>query len=545
MYPFFRTCAVAGAVAWLVACGGGGGDAAPATPDGGAPPAEMALAAAGSSASTVSLAWAAVPQATGYVVQRRQGSGAWETVAELPAGSTGHVDGGLAPHTAYQYRVQALGAGGFAEQQATTTDDAAVTTPAGVVGAELARATVDAAGGRVASAEAGIRIEVPPGAFSAPTDVVLRRQSSTAPGATGEGVQVETGAAPQRPLLAELDYGTAPGGDGIVVAARQPDGSWLMLPTRSRDRAAGRIGVTLPATRGAAQRSAQAAVTAVDLARVQAMYLAPESDQLPVGQSLRLEPWVRVLVEHDDCPLSDPVCLPIPPVPNQKPLLEPRRLPFLNSKAGYTRQWQVQGLPGGSATFGTVRADGDVGAVYTAPQRKPSPNPVRVSFRSRHDASGREVELASRIEVMEPVWTGTIDGALDGTADLGFLMSAEGVWTVQSVDDLLQSFTATGTQSLHVVNVTCTGTASPSSAPLPAGLLKVDLSTDPATYKLDVGSLWNTTITGHCPDGSGTAPMVVPGQLVVEGVLTESNTRIQGRVHMNNISWQWNLKVRF
>jgi hypothetical protein len=181
-----------------------------------------------------------------------------------------------------------------------------------------------------------------------------------------------------------------------------------------------------------------------------------------------------------------------------------------------------------------------VGALYTAPHRAPTPNPVLVVFRSRHDKSGRSIELSAPVKVTEPVWTGILHGTMGGAADLGFSFSAEAVWTLDAASD--DEFHASGTQSVHVINITCTGSASPATVPLPPGLLKIDRSTTPAHYTLDVGSLWNTVITGTCP-GVGTASvgMVVPGEVQAQGSVSADGTRIDGSATLNNIQWEWSL----
>ena len=80
---------------------------------------------------------------------------------------------------------------------------------------------------------------------------------------------------------------------------------------------------------------------------------------------------------------------------------------------------------------------------------------------------------------------------------------------------------------------------------LPPGLLKIDRSTQPATYQLDIGSLWNTTITGMCPGNPGSAevPMTVPGQLQVQGQVSADGKLIQGRTVMGGIEWDWSFAL--
>jgi hypothetical protein len=92
-----------------------------------------------------------------------------------------------------------------------------------------------------------------------------------------------------------------------------------------------------------------------------------------------------------------------------------------------------------------------------------------------------------------------------------------------------------------VIEITCTGTVSPSSAVLPPGALVIDRSVNPPRYTLDVGSLWPTTLTGVCPDGSGSVGFEVPGRLIVEGTVSGNGSSITGNAVINGIAWDWAL----
>lgn len=534
----------------LAACGGGG-----STDGSDAPPAGTALTltAHGSSAHTVSLRWSAVPGAQGYTLERRNASGHWEPIAELPAERRYHLDQGLAAQTAYAYRVAARGVpqAAPAQQSATTTDaPPLVTVPATVV-APLAQASVGAAGGSVAAPAGEATLEVPAGAFSADTTVQLESLSNTAPGALEDGVLVSTAAAtPAKPLRLTLAYGEALDGsaDGVGVAVQRPDGSWVSLPLVKKDRSTRRLTVELwpgldstgaPAPQGTARALAAAsqAGTQFRVAKYLNLMLLPRGASVPVKGTQVLTPYARTEmlgVEQSCLDDGEELCIPMP-------VRELRALPLLNDKPGYTRQWLVEGVEGGNASFGTVapRAGG-AGAVYTAPERAPSPNPVAVSFRSRHQASGRTVELRSMITVREPVWTGIFRG-VGPAVDIGFNFSIEGVWTM--APDAGDTFHATGTQSVHVVNVTCTGFATPGTVALPPGQLKIDRSTSPPRYTLEVGSVWETAITGTCPGhGSATVPMTVRSTfLQLEGTVNGDGKRIEGQALIDGVQWDWAL----
>ncbi|HEX6723177.1 MAG TPA: hypothetical protein VF107_16540, partial [Burkholderiaceae bacterium] len=264
-------------------------------------------------------------------------------------------------------------------------------------------------------------------------------------------------------------------------------------------------------------------------------YLSPRQAVVETGKTQLLVPYARTLVTfgHICLPDEDLGCLPMP-------LVDTREMPFENQKAGYTRRWFVWAEEGGDAASGTITPRSSSGAIYQAPAQEPSPNPVIVTFTSKHDKSGRTLTLSSSIRVRARVWTGIIHGTLEQSADLGFAFSAEAVWTAVPGAD--GTYHANGTQSVHVLNFTCSGSASPATVPLPPGALTIDASVNPPRYTLDVGSVWNTMITGVCPGhGTATVGMTVPGRLVVEGTIGGNGTRIEGTTSQNHITWDWAL----
>lgn len=97
--------------------GGGGGGGGPTAP------ADLEVAVDGLDAQ---LTWEDVAaNEIGYRVYRRTGSGAFSVLAELPAGSTGYLDHGLAPSTTYGYQV-----GAFNNKGEKKSAIVGVTTPA-------------------------------------------------------------------------------------------------------------------------------------------------------------------------------------------------------------------------------------------------------------------------------------------------------------------------------------------------------------------------------------------------------------------------------
>lgn len=554
------------------ACGGGGGGTSGPTggggvtgqPDGAGTPGTPAPApvttvatALGSSARTVSIGWKPVAGTGGYRIERAANGQDWSALAELPDAAAQFVDSGLAPEHAYRYRLLARTDGHvMAEAAATTgagTDQPLLTAVAASAG-ELLRSTVGPQGGRVATPDGSVAIEVPPGAFESPAELVLSRIGNTAPGGRGDGLALAVNQVPALPLVLQMsppaDRGEAASDSGLAL--QQADGSWLSLPVTGRDGAAVRAALppglsfgaspatALRATASAAGSASNGGIVA-HVVRYERLYLSPQTASVPVDGRVVLTPYARTRVHVDDCddkPEGD-LCVPVP-------VLEPREVPLLNSKPGYRREWLVQDQVGGTPALGTIVASpGGPGASYVTPARKPSPNPVTVTFRSTHERSGRTLALQAQVTVTEPYWTGTARGTL-GTAggDIGFSFAADAIWSLPPEGSIIDTYTAQGSQLVSVVNVSCTASATPSTTSLPPGALVIDRSTEPPTYALDVGSLWNTVITGTCPGhpGPSSVPMTVPGRLQVNGTVTANGRRIEGQARLNNIDWVWALE---
>jgi hypothetical protein len=537
-------------LALLGGCGGGGGDAPPqaGTPDAGA--ATTSFVAVGSSASTVSLGWKPVAGASGYVVERKSGTAAYASIATLDADADHFVDAGLDRNTAYSYRLRANGAAVEVEQTATTVEEAAVISAAGTPVGALVASTFGAAGGRLESADGTVAVEVPAGALAADTSVSLQAITNTAPGGQDDGVHLRVDGALAKPLTLTLKYAPemAAHADGLGVAVQGADGSWLSLPVQNIDKTARSVSVRLPARGPAvagtalarAQRAAAPAAASVSMdfhvIRFLSFYLSPREATVELGKTRVLVPYAHTkgVIGHICLPDDAIGCLPMP-------LLGTQEIPFENQKAGFTRKWYVFAEEGGNAALGTVTPRANVGATYKAPAQLPDPNPVWVSFVSVNDKTGRSVTLSSKITIKEPVWTGIVRGSLSADGgDIAFTFSSQAVWTLDGGDGT--RFSANGTQTVSVVNITCSGVASPGSIELPPGALVIDRSVNPARYSLDVGSIWRTTITATCP-GHGTAsvPMDVPGRLVIEGTLNGDGSTIEGTAVQNGVSWDWAL----
>jgi hypothetical protein len=533
----------------LAACGGTG------TPDGGSGT-SLSLQAQGNSAHTVTLSWTRVPGASGYTLERRSDNTvAWVLIATLNEGDNSYLDDRLAPNTAYSYRVAAQGGTAAATARSTTrtTADALLMT---AVPAALNTASDNASlgpeGGAISTNDGAVRLSLLPGALAGSTAVNLQATTNPVPDGQGAGVRVRLSALPTQPMSLSLRYEPAMDrqADGLGVALQRADGSWLTLPVNAIDKTERRLTATLAPAMLAreAARPQQSSVHKTALAaasvgvefhvvRYLNLHLVPREATIATGATQLLVPYAYTFgtIGNLCIPEEEFGCIP-------SPLVEKREVPFDNQKAGFSRKWLVFADEGGAPGLGTVTPRAGSGAVYRAPQQEPEPNPVLVSFVSKHLASGRTVTLTASIRVNEPVWTMIMQGRLNQIEDIGFAYGAEGIWTREAGN--AGTYRVTGTQSVTVINGTCSGTASPDSVPLPPGALVIDRNAQPARYRLDVGSVWNTVVTAVCPDGQGSATAPVFGQLVVEGTLSLDGTTIEGSTSQFGVTWQWALTSR-
>lgn len=531
----------------LAACGGG--DSTPGTGDGRQTPAFAAgLKAVGSSDSTVSLGWTKASGASGYTVERKLGSGSWTAVATLDAQAQHFLDDGLQRNTRYSYRVRADGTSQQAETTADTGEEAALVTALGTATGSAVAHKLGNAGGRLVSPDGRIGIDVPAGALAANTALRLQPIANTAPDGIADGVLLQVEGALTKPLGLTITYAEAQASDadGLGVALQRADGSWLAMPVTALDKATRTLTVALDgrlhsgqaAPTAASSLSGSVSVT-LDFRVVlyRNFYLSPRQANLKVGESQVFVPYAYTRGVIGTVCVPDDVygCIPMP-------LIGAQAVPFENNKPGYSRRWYVFAQEGGDAASGTVTPRATLGATYRAPARAPDVNPVLVSFVSTHQQSGRTVTVTASVTVKEPVWTGIARGTLSAEGgDLAFSLSIQAVWTPEPQGDGTR-FIANGTQSLGVIEITCTGSVSPSSAALPPGALVIDRSVSPARYTLDVGSLWRTTLAGSCPGhGSGSVAFDVPGRLMVEGKVDGNGTSITGTAVLNGIAWDWAL----
>jgi len=543
----------------LAACGGGSDSTSQPPPTGGSPsPGTGAqFVALGTSSHTVSLAWKAPDQAATYSVERKSGNGTYAQIATLSAGTGSYLDEGLARSTSYSYRLVAAGNGAQAlgESNATTGTEDAVVTPAGTLLDQANGKTVGAAGGQISSPDGLITLDVPPGAFGAATEMVATALTNTAPDGRDNGVKIHLAAAPGKPLTLHVKYDDAIAhqADGLRIALQRADGSWLSLPLTQTDKATRTLTSVLPAELLARPRTQQAASAhnaadvSVDFTVVKylALYLAPRQAQVAVKGTLGLVPYARVRgyeTEIGTCITLDEgveACV-------MQPVMETRQVPFLNTKAGFTRAWYVFLQEGGDATYGTVVTNGSVGATYTAPRKVPDPSTVVASFQSTNNRTGQTVVLASGITIIDDQWVGTMS-AVDGPSGEGttIFTQADLSW---HLDDTASNagarvYRPEGTLGVVITDNDCTASVTPSEQPVSADpqlvSLDIDDSVSPARYRARLITFWPAVIHGSCPGGSTSRNTLAGWGWDVHGTVSGDGNTIAGSAMQDTARIEW------
>lgn len=526
----------------LSACGGGTSpsSAPPADPDAGGapPPISTAFTAFGSSARTASLAWAPPTGVARIEIERRRDGDPYETVASVDAQAGAYLDAGLAPNTAYQYRLVAAGADRrpLAEQAVATGDEEPVVTPAGsALGAEVTAAS----GTGAVSPDGRIALQWAADALPAGSQARLQPVGNTAPAGRGDALRVRLDAAPSRTLTLTLRYAEAQDdeADALRIALQRPDGRWTSLPLASIDKATRTLTAELPAGALAVPGGpAAAAEVSVEftIAGYVGFELKPAEARVKVGHTLALVPYARVR-GHET---SIGVCVRFAEFEAcvMQPVMESREIPLRNQREGYARAWTVAGVPGGDAAHGTVAPNGSIGAVYTAPAQVPSPPVVRVAFTSRALDTGRTVKLVSRVEVWDDHWSGTMSALTPPSyAGTVFLATANLSWAADAAASTAtrKVYRAQGEIEVQVTDDDCTVAISPAVQPVSADVRLVELVVDegavPMTYQAKLITFWQATISASCPKGGATQTTQTAGYgWEVQGYVSPDGRLIEG-----------------
>lgn len=544
---FHRAALVAAACATLVLAGCGGGDASsnagtvppPATPQEPGDPAAPQFAAFGTSARTASLAW---PAAAGsYAVERRSTGTAWAAVATVDAASGGWVDEGLAANTTYEYRLKTAQGSSLGLRSVTTSSETGIVTAAGAAQGVEATQTIGSAGGQAGAGD--VSVVIPAGALADGSAATVQPVANAAPDGRGAGLRVRLSGKPQKALSLTVMYDAANDNeaDGLRIAVQRSDGAWFSLPLDARDAATRTLKATLPPELLAApaaqvgMKSASEATVSVEFHVVKylAFYLSPQLARVKVKNTVKFVPYAHVRgweTEIGTCERFEggiEACI-------YTPMLETREIPFLNTKAGYERLWQVFTTTGGDAVHGTIAPQGDVGAVYTAPAQVPNPSQVLVRFYSRNTGSGAIKILTAGVDVYDDDWSGTMT-AVDGPSSAGTTLTsvAHVTWKLDTAASQggVQVYRGIGTVDVQVTDDDCTASIDPSSQPISTDVRLVELQVDEAanTFKARLITSWTATISGFCPKASASQGTRIAGWgWEVEGGLSADGRTIEG-----------------
>ncbi len=380
------------------------------------------------------------------------------------------------------------------------------------VGFELGDAvtkTIGSAGGTVSFGSEGPTIEIPAGALAADTEISIQRIANRAPHKLGhafrfgpEGTQFSSKVKVTFPLPSEAVDSDAV--EGIGVAFQDGDGFWQALADVTVDKGGGTVA-------GETDHFS-------DWTLFQQYELRPGVSSVEVNKSLGL--WVYRCVGD-----FDPVTLIAPLLPSCK------------AAPGFSN-WTVNGIASGNASVGTTDPLA-FGAAYSAPAKKPSPNPVAIAVEVPMGGTRKGLLVAS-VRVFDDVcsfekpcvWSGVSQWEQTSTNVSG---QAQVRWIVDSKDEDNKRVTyrPEGSVWYRDEETGCVPQDLPLSLSAHNGSRDTKLVLDyseatPKFWLNDSVADWDTTLV--CPDGS-TDPDIEWGSYVAEGAIAsfgEDGTTMSG-----------------
>lgn len=268
--------------------------------------------------------------------------------------------------------------GGSGGDDPPTQEPATATpTPVGEALGQAEIVTVGAAGGHFESADGSLSIDIPAGALAEDTVIRMQRITSHAHGAKGNGWRLgPEGVEFAQPVKLMFYYtsddvlGTAPG--LLRIASQNEQGFWELHENAQLDEDEAMLTVE---TRHFSDWSLLAGVQ-----------LHPAAATIKPGESQALQVMLCERVSRDQLAPLVAECRPSQVV------------------SQLTRNWSVNGRPGGDATNGTVTVQEDRRALYTAPAVAPTPPAVAVSTEYR-GLQGESVVLVADILVQSGICT--------------------------------------------------------------------------------------------------------------------------------------------
>ena len=257
----------------------------------------------------------------------------------------------------------------------------AVGRPAGV----KVTASLGPAGGRLASLDGRLTVDVPAGALASTTELGVVALNNAAHGGVGQSFRLtpdgQTFAQPVtltfKPTAEEVAAAPLP---FLDVGYQLADKRWVAFKTVTRDAAKGTV-------------SAQT-THFTDFSLLAGYQLQPADARVRTGQRLD----VRVAF----CDRK-----PAEGIADESLVSLVAECGAVDSEVYEVTDWSVNGTPNGSAAVGTLAAQGAT-ATYTAPGSEPTGNPVAVSARPL--IANQRTLLVSNVRVVGgPAWSGVVD----------------------------------------------------------------------------------------------------------------------------------------
>lgn len=479
------------------------------------------MAATSGSAQHNTVTWTGGGVGTVWRLERRQGdTGNYTPVAEVDSAAGVWLDTGLAADTAYAYRLSRTDGTVLATATARTGTAAVLTTAAPEPRGNAIPLPFEPTTTRIRLPDGSLQLDLPAGSLTQTGTATLQPTTNPLADGVGPGMALSLPERPARTLTLSLRYGAEERVDDMLqdrIALRQADGSWWLLPIAAHDEAQRTLQVSLPPSLWVASSSRPSAsalharpgtlVTAGgvkgEFVRVKAHKLVPASATVRTLGSQRFVP-VSIYVVAVSNPIGgddpdDELVVPLP-------VLRDVQVPILNNRAGFQRQWTLEGSTTPDAALGTLVPQAQAGVDYTAPAQVPATNPVTLRFQSTNTRNGRRLTLSAKLRIAEDAWVGRLNAFVGGdgvgdyyTADTRWMLDAAQSTATQRV------YRPTGSISIRVESP-CAQTLSPATVTLEqsraTGQLVVDESINPARYALELNTIWNATRTFHCSNTS-------------------------------------------
>lgn len=339
-----------------------------------------------------------------------------------------------------------------------------VVTPIGEnIGAPVTE-TIGAAGGVVTLGK--VTVSAPSGAFNG-SSLRLQAISDTFNNA-GQGIAISSDVGWNKYLTVTLPIDPSEDSpESLSLAVQQSDGSWRSLEPVKVDVAAGTVSAGLPAVTevSTARVRAQGLLDLKRVIKFKKYYFKPPSATVRVGKTQTFVPYAQVLERPKDCPKPPPA----DPNADLAPLIAPkclkpleREYPFTNDKDNFARAWYVDGIFNGNSTVGTITRSSGSGATYTAPDKKPSPDTVTVSFQSIQTDTLDSVSIKppAKVKIIEDFmssYAGSLAFSGSNPAEMTYTGQGNLTWTmIENLPNDLAKYEAAGSLQVTTTYPDCT-----------------------------------------------------------------------------------------